>query len=109
MATKRAGRIGAVQYEDGSVEVNQDELLQVMQDIAGTLRVVGGMFSVAADRVQVDESGEAKTVGYLWKWDAFTPSRREPAPRNMTAEYDGDEPMPHEDDEPVQAPEPVEA
>lgn len=101
--TERFGVIEAVEYEDGSIRVNQDELLQVMADMAGTLRQVGGMFAVSADRVQVgEEHGKpvGETIRYVWQWQAFSPMRRQQ-----------EDVMPHEEPEQPQepAPEPVEA
>jgi hypothetical protein len=102
--TERTGRIGAVEYEDGTIGVNQDELLQVMQDMAGTLRQVGGMFAITAERVQTEVfEGRpiAQTVGYIWTWRAFSPMQRQQPQQE-------EEPMPHET-EPEPVPEPVEA
>jgi hypothetical protein len=102
--TERTGRIGAVEYQDGTISVDQDELLRVMTDMAGTLRTVGGMFAVTADRVQVgEENGKpvGETTGYVWHWRAFSPMRRGEQPPAEDAD-------PHE--QPVEAPaEPVEA
>lgn len=95
--TKRTWTIGAYEDETGQVHVDQEQLIEVMSDIAGTLRAVGGMFSVAADRVEVGND-EARTVGYHAMWQAFSPMRR------------AEEPMPHEEPEPApNGPVPVEA
>lgn len=99
--TNRTGHVGAVEYEDGTIEVQQDQLLQLMADMAGTLRVVGGMFAVTAEREEIpDAAGEGRTIGYTWMWQAFSPMRR--------TQPEDEAPMPHEQ-EPVPAPEPVEA
>jgi hypothetical protein len=97
--TQREWTIGAIVDENGDLlGPDQDQLLEVMQDIAGTLRAVGGMFAVTAERMEVRE-GEGRTVGYIARWQAFSPMRKQARE---------DEPMPHEQ-EPVDVPEPVEA
>jgi hypothetical protein len=94
--TTRNWTIGAYEDENGGVHVDQDQLLELLVDIAGTLRAVGGMLAVAAERVEV-AAGEGQTVGYTVRWQAFTPMRRQDEPSEV----------PDEDAEAI--PEPVEA
>jgi hypothetical protein len=99
--TTRNWTIGAYEDENGGVHVDQDQLLEILSDVAGTLRAVGGMLAVAAERVEV-APGEGQTVGYTVRWQAFSPMRKQEATE------DREDPMPHE--EPVMPePEPVEA
>jgi len=60
------------------MEADQNELLKLLQDIAGTLRSVGGIFQVQAERMETEIPGVGVTVRYVARYDAFTPMNRKP-------------------------------
>lgn len=103
MATKRTWTIGAYEGEDGLPHADQDKLAELLSDLMGTLRSVGGQFIVAAQRVERDPgSDEGLTVGYVIQWQPYVPMARAQVPAMEP------DPMPHEDEpEPIR--EPVEA
>ena len=64
MATKRTWTIGAYEGEDGLPHADQDKLAELLSDLMGTLRSVGGQFIVAAQRMEREPgSDEGLTVG----------------------------------------------
>jgi hypothetical protein len=80
--------------------------------MAGTLRTVGGMFAVTADRVQVgEENGKpvGETTGYVWHWRAFSPMRRGEQPPAEDAENMGAPVAPGYEQPEQTSAEPVEA
>lgn len=103
MATKRTWTIGAYEGEDGLPHPDQERLAEIMGDLMGTLRSVGGQFIVAAQRMEREPgSDEGLTVGYVIQWQPYVPMARAQPPAQP------EEQMPHEvEPEPIQ--EPVEA
>ena len=103
MATKRTWTIGAYEGEDGLPHVDQEKLAELLNDLMGTMRSVGGQFIVGAQRVEAAPgSDEGITVGYVVQWQPYVPMARAQRPAQA------DEPMPGEV-EPEPVPVPVEA
>ena len=73
---------GGLVREDGEVvygELNADEVAAMLVDVGTVVRMVGGVCTFGAQRVEV-APGQFETVAIVAQWSSYAPAQRVPKP-----------------------------